>query len=269
MGPSLTVTLREVYNNKAMENLRKKLFRFYYRAEGILAPGLRNAQFAYLELLKTRLALDTRWLDIGCGRRLFPEWMPDAEKEQAALQTLMKATFGLDPDIASLRDNRFVRYRVVGDSGSLPFADMSFDLLTANMVAEHVAHPRALLCEVSRVLKPNGIFLFHTPNALSYATLVARLVPEGLKVRLIHFFENRKEEDVFPALYRMNTPGRIAELSRSTRLQIVELNRVESSAQAIMLGPLVVFELLWIRLLRLSALRNLRSNLIVVLQKPA
>jgi SAM-dependent methyltransferase len=252
-----------------MENLRKKLFRFYYRAEGLLAPGLRNAQFAYLELLKTRLAHGTRWLDIGCGRRLFPDWMPDAEKEQAVMQTWMKASFGLDPDIASLRDNRFVRYRVAGDSGSLPFADGSFDLLTANMVVEHVAQPRALLCEVSRVLTPNGIFLFHTPNALSYATLMARLVPEGLKVRLINFLEDRKVEDVFPTLYRMNTPGRIVELSRSTSLRVVELNLVESSAQAVMLGPLAVFELIWIRLLRLSAFRNLRSNLIVVLQKPA
>jgi ubiquinone/menaquinone biosynthesis C-methylase UbiE len=252
-----------------MENLRKKLFRFYYRVEGLLAPGLRNAQFAYLELLKTRLARDIRWLDIGCGRRLYPEWMPNAEKEQAALQTSLNSTFGLDPDIASLRDNHFVRYRVAGDSGSLPFADASFDLLTANMVVEHVAEPRALLCEVSRVLTPNGMFLFHTPNALSYATLLTRLVPETLKVRLINFLEDRKPEDVFPTLYRMNTPGRIVELSRSTSLQLVELNHVESSAQAVMLGPLVVFELLWIRLLRLSAFRNLRSNLIVLLQKPA
>jgi SAM-dependent methyltransferase len=252
-----------------MDNLRKSLFRFYYRAAGLLVPGLQNAQFAYLELLKTRLAPDMRWLDIGCGRRLFPKWMPDAEKEQAALQNSMKATFGLDPDIASLRDNRFVRYRVVGDSGSLPFADTSFDILTANMVVEHIAQPQALLGEVSRVLKPQGIFLFHTPNALSYATLMARIVPEGLKVRLINFFEDRKAEDVFPTLYRMNTPGRIVELSRSASLDVVELIRVESSAQAIMLGPLVVFELFWIRLLRLSAFRNLRSNLIVVLQKPA
>jgi SAM-dependent methyltransferase len=251
-----------------MENLRKALFRFYYRAAALLAPGLQNAQFAYLELLKTRLARDTRWLDIGCGRRLFPEWMPEADKEQAIVQSSVEAIFGLDPDIASLRDNRFVRYRVVGDSSSLPFADGSFDLLTANMVVEHVAQPQALLLEVSRVLKPQGIFLFHTPNALSYATLMAGLVPEGLKIWLISFFEARKAEDVFPTFYRMNTPRRIVEFSRSSGLDVVELIRVESSAQAIMLGPLVVFELLWIRLLRLPAFRNLRSNLIVVLQKP-
>jgi hypothetical protein len=93
------------------------------------------------------------------------------------------------------------------------------------------------------------------------------MVPETLKVHLIGFLENRKAEDVFPTLYRMNAPERILELSRDTGLNVLELNRVESSAQSTMLGPVVLFELIWIRLLRFSVLRNLRSNLIVVLRK--
>lgn len=252
-----------------MSILRRALFQFYNGAAAVLAPGLRNAQFAYFELLKARLSSHTLWLDIGCGRRLFPDWMPRAEEEEAALKARLNTTFGIDADVLSLRDNQFVQHRFVGDCCSLPFADASFDLLTANMVVEHVAQPRALLSEVYRVLKPNGIFLFHTPNALSYATLMARLVPEALKVRLIGFLENRKAEDVFLTFYRLNAPRRILELARNTGLNVMELNRVESSAQSIMLGPVVIFELLWIRLLRLSALRNLRSNLIVVLHKNA
>ena len=250
-------------------NFRKTLFKFYYRAEALIAPGLRNAQFAYRDVLKSMLMSETRWLDIGCGRRLFPEWMPGADAEEILLRTRVEAIFGLDPDLASLRDNHFVKYRVVGDAGSLPFANSSFDLLTANMVVEHIAEPHALLSEIHRVLKPNGMFLFHTPNANSYATLMARVVPESVKVNLIAFFEGRKEEDVFRTFYRVNTPARVEELSRTAGFQVLELRRVESTAQAVMLGPLVIPELLWIRLLRLASLRNLRSNLIVVLQKPA
>jgi SAM-dependent methyltransferase len=252
-----------------MPILRKILFEFYNTAASVLAPGLRNAQFAYFDLLKSKLNPDTFWLDIGCGRRLFPDWMPASEQEEAALKARLQDSFGIDADVASLRDNLFVRHRVAGDCCSLPFASASFDLLTANMVVEHVADPRALLCEASRVLKSNGIFLFHTPNALSYATVLARLVPESLKVRLIAYLESRKAEDVFPTFYRMNAPGRILELSRNTELEVVDLIRVESSAQSVMLGPIVLFELLWIRLLRLSVLGNLRSNLIVVLRKTA
>ena len=252
-----------------MPILRKTLFKFYDLTAAVLAPGLRNAQFAYFELLKASLSSHTFWLDIGCGRRLFPDWMPRAEEEETALKARRSTTFGLDADVASLRDNHFVQHRFVGDCCSLPFADSSFDLLTANMVVEHVAQPRALLSEVHRILKPNGIFLFHTPNALSYATLMARIVPESLKVWLIGFLESRKAEDVFPTFYRMNVPGRILELSQIAGLNVVELNRVESSAQSIMLGPVVLFELLWIRLLRFSFFKNLRSNLIAVLQKSA
>ncbi len=251
-----------------MGNLRKILFRIYYFAERLLAPDLRNAQFVYREVLKAKLTSQILWLDIGCGRRLFPEWMPGAAEEQDALRSRLESTFGLDPDFASLRDNRFVRHRVAGDSSLLPFADATFDLLTANMVVEHVAQPQALLCEARRVLKPGGQFLFHTPNALSYTTLLARLVPKLLKVRLIEFLESRKEEDVFPTLYRMNTPRRVQELSCSAGLRVLQLRHVESSAQAVMLGPLVFLELLWIRILRLPAFRNFRSNLIVVLQRP-
>jgi hypothetical protein len=36
-----------------------------------------------------------------------------------------------------------------------------------------------------------------------------------------------------------------------------------------MLGPVVVFELLYIRLLQRKALERLRSNIVVVLTKPA
>ena len=252
-----------------MGSRRDKFFKFYYRVESALTPGLRNAQFVYFDVLKQKLHPETQWLDIGCGRRLFPDWMPRGAEEQSSLRDRLKGIYGLDPDFSSLRDNRFVQFPVSGDSSALPFANSSFDLLTANMVVEHVAKPDLLLSEASRVLKPNGLFLFHTPNTLSYATLLARLVPEGLKTRLVGFFEGRKEEDVFPTLYRMNTPSKVEQLSRQAGLHLSELMPVESSAQTVMLGPLVVLELGWIRILRLAALRNLRSNLIVILQKPA
>lgn len=253
----------------SMRNLRANLFRFYNWAQALLVPGLRNAQFAYRETLEAKLLPETRWLDIGCGRRLFPPWMPQSEQVQLAMTRKVQATFGLDPDFASLKDNHFVQYRVHGDSSTLPFADDSFDLLTANMVIEHVADPVALLSEAFRVLRPTGFFLFHTPNMRSYATLTARMVPETLKVGLIRYLEGRKGEDVFPTLYRMNTPKQVEKLASAAGFTVAEVKPTESSAQAVMLGPLVILELLWIRMLRHRSLSNLRSNLIVILQRPA
>ncbi len=251
------------------EGLRTHLFRFYDRVQAILAPGLQNAQFAYAQVLEDRLTGPVYWLDFGCGRRLFPPWMPNADLIQEKLASKVKCRFGIDMDLASLRDNRFMSNRVLGDITRLPFGDRTFDLISANMVVEHVSDPARLLAEAYRVLRPRGGFLFHTPNLLSYATLLACVVPNGMKGRLVRFFEDRKEEDVFLTFYRMNSPGKIRALAKQVGFEIIELRQIESSAQAVMLGPLVILELLWIRLLRLQLLRNLRSNLIVVLRRAA
>jgi len=76
-----------------MGQLRQILFKFYFRAERLLTPGLRNAQYAYRETLKEKLSADTLWLDIGCGRRLFPDWMPGGQAEQDALQQKLRTRF--------------------------------------------------------------------------------------------------------------------------------------------------------------------------------
>jgi len=51
-----------------------------------------------------------------------------------------------------------------------PFADDSFDVVTAFEVIEHVVStPRALLREAARVLKPGGVLYLGTPNVCAWA----------------------------------------------------------------------------------------------------
>ena len=49
----------------------------------------------------------------------------------------------------------------------LPYANASFDLVTWTEVIEHLEHYRAALREVSRVLRPGGVFVVSTPNVLN------------------------------------------------------------------------------------------------------
>lgn len=49
------------------------------------------------------------------------------------------------------------------DSDALPFADASFDLVTALDVLEHIGDDRAALGEIARVLKPGGRLLATVP----------------------------------------------------------------------------------------------------------
>lgn len=45
------------------------------------------------------------------------------------------------------------------ENGRIPFEDNTFDVVTTNMVFEHVADPLPSLREIKRVLKPGGVFL--------------------------------------------------------------------------------------------------------------
>lgn len=233
-----------------------------------MAPGLRNSQYAYKEALTKSVHGNTAWLDLGCGHMLFPDWMPGAEAEQAKVFAQSKLVVGIDFDFPSLQKHKGIRNRVRGDIQRLPFADGSFGLVSANVVIEHVEHPDALLAEIHRILKPGGTFLFHTPNLFGYATLLACLIPQKLKLWLIRFLQGRAEEDVFPVHYRLNTSRAITAGTRRTGFRVAGIELLESSAQAVMLGPMVVLELLWIRLLRFNSLMSLRTNIIARLQKP-
>jgi SAM-dependent methyltransferase len=52
---------------------------------------------------------------------------------------------------------------------SLPFADASFDSVLSVQSIEHVPDPERVLEEVRRVLRPDGVAMFVTPNRLTFA----------------------------------------------------------------------------------------------------
>jgi SAM-dependent methyltransferase len=188
-------------------------------------------------------------------------------QEQNEVIAIAGTVVGVDLDAAGLRAHAGIRKKIFGDIVRLPIRSASFDVISANMVMEHLGDPSALLREAHRVLSPGGFFVIHTPNWYHWGTLLAASMPDRLKKLLIRFFEGRSEQDVFKTHYKINTAGTARLLAEREGFEVVSVSLVSSSATLKMLGPLVIAELLYIRLLERPALASLRSNLIIVLRK--
>jgi ubiquinone/menaquinone biosynthesis C-methylase UbiE len=180
--------------------------RMSLRMERIILPGARWNQEVYATWLKSHVSGTTRWLDAGCGHRLLP---PDFETLERELIGTAKMVVGLDLNVNSLQMHQTLNHRTCSSLESLPFPDHSFDLVTCNMVVEHLPDPCQTFRELGRVLRPDGVLLVHTPNVWNYAICLARLikrfVPKCLLVKMIMWSEERRDSDIFPTFYRANS----------------------------------------------------------------
>jgi SAM-dependent methyltransferase len=234
-----------------------------------LVPGLRNANWTYRTILDRHVTPSTRWLDLGCGHQLLPTWMHDGLEQARLLSDRCRVLVGIDYTAASVVAHQTLRHRLVGDIQRLPFADASFDLISANMVVEHVDDPAALLAQIRRVLAPGGAFLFHTPNRLFYQILLTMWVPPAVRKKAASLIEGREEADVFPTRYRMNSTRAIGALARQHGFAVEELHFLNSGITAGGIPPIALAEVVLARVLESPRLAGGRSNLIAVLRKPA
>jgi SAM-dependent methyltransferase len=249
-----------------MAGVRRALFHFYWKLEQWLVPGLSSSQNAYYKQVAGLMSKSPVWLDVGCGHQVFADWMT---REQDEVIGKSRHVFGIDLDWEGMRKHPSIHDKVMGNLAFLPFASGSFDVVSANMVAEHLDEPLQVLREVHRVLAPGGTFIFHTPNAKGWFVAAARMVPESAKKPLIRLLENRRAEDVFPTRYLLNQIDQIEVASAQAGFESAQVTHVSSSAITAVLGPLVMGELLWIRALEKPSRARLRSNLVVQLHKRA
>jgi len=202
-----------------------------------------------------------RWLDIGCGHNHFGEWM--RSDQQAAIASVGTA-FGCDLDFEGLKKHPDLKNKCMASGYGLPYSTGSLDIVSANMVLEHVDDPRRFLTEVHRVLAPGGLFVFHTPNRRGYRTVAARLLTN----QLIKVLESREEDDVFPAFYRLNKREDIQREADAAGLQVQSIEAIETTALVASLGPVAIPELFLIRALQHDMAEAYRATLITVLRRP-
>ncbi len=79
--------------------------------------------------------------------------------------------------------------------------------------------------------------------------------------------EGRREEDVFPTYYRANSRERLAALARSTGFEIVDTIPSISTPEFFLVPPLLLVELLWLRLALRTHLRERLPQIVAILRK--
>lgn len=149
-------------------------------------------------------------LDIGAGRAA---WFEDDPSEYRKAVRLLKGkvakVIAIDVDEAVL-DNKASDENIVMVGGKIPLPDQSVDLIVSDYVLEHVVNPDEFRAEIDRVLRPGGWFCARTPHKYHFVSIMARIISNSRHSRVLNFAQpERKEIDVFPTAYKLNTMGQI------------------------------------------------------------
>ena len=127
--------------------------------------------------------------DIGCGAGFLSNYLAEKYESVSGLDASESSL-----EVARKRDTTGKVNYIQGDAYHLPFADQSMDVVCAMDFLEHVEHPEKVIKECSRILKPGGLFFFHTfnRNFLSWLIVIKFMewfVPNTPKhLHVLHLF---------------------------------------------------------------------------------
>ena len=116
-----------------------------------------------IKILKNYKKTDSLLLDVGCSTGLTLGYIAQKFKNSIGYDIDNKAI-----EVARKRFKKMgLRTKfILGDGNKIPLKDNSVDIVTMLEVFEHINQPLALLSEVDRVLKPDGILHITTANKL-------------------------------------------------------------------------------------------------------
>jgi SAM-dependent methyltransferase len=155
-------------------------------------------------------------VDFGCGRGGHAEDPVTFRRNLRCFKGRVATIIGLDVDSAGETNPCLDEFRHLTQDAPWAVETGWANLIICDFVIEHLSDPGALFHEARRVLAPGGYLCIRTPNAHSYVGIISRLVPNKHHAKITSKAQaDRKEEDVFPTLYRCNT---ISAIRRQMRL---------------------------------------------------
>lgn len=180
-----------------------------------------DGTIAFYTFVNALLRPDMIVLDVGCGRGAFLEDPVEYRKNLRLLRGKVLKVIGLDVDPAAARNASIDEFCLLNHPDEKwPMQDRSIDLIVSDWTLEHVYNPDLFFDEIRRVLKPGGYLCIRTTNSWGYVTWGARLIPKKYHTKVIQFMQSgqRREEDIFPTVYRCNSIPKIKRMLKQYQM---------------------------------------------------
>ncbi len=155
---------RKKINNEFYDTLNAE----WYEAEDHPIALLRAENRTRNPWIKENIPANASILDIGCGAGFLTNYLAKNGYKVHGIDLSSKSL-----EVATVNDSTKSVIYTQADATSLPFDGSSFDVVCAMDILEHVENPEALIREASRILKPGGLFFFHTFNRNFFSYLLA------------------------------------------------------------------------------------------------
>jgi len=189
-----------------LDHVVKQIFRFTYgKLPKGSGPTIRKKygyftpEDYYQASIASILKRGDKWLDIGCGRDIFP----NNHRLARILTTRAKETVGVDPS-PNILENEYLDRNYMGYADSVE-EENYYNLVTLRMVAEHVTDPEALVEHIERVAARDAHVIVYTIYKWSPVPIITKFTPFWAHHAPKRFFWNVEERDTFPVAYKMNT----------------------------------------------------------------
>jgi ubiquinone/menaquinone biosynthesis C-methylase UbiE len=219
----------------------------YYRSR----PGWTDGTQDFHALCRRYITASSRVLEIGPGA---------GGQTSEFLTQIAGRVEGLDVDPSALSNPHLSKVHVY-DGHRFPLPDNSLDCVVSDYALEHVERPSELLKEIHRVLAPQGCFIFRTPNALHYVSLLSRVFPDRLSV----WARNRAPDHaVYRKFFRCNSEGSCRGQLQDAGFAVLELSMIEKEPSYGLRSRLLFFPMMgYERLVNSSDIfRVLRANIL-------
>lgn len=180
-----------------------------YAPVAIVRAGYELRNPWILKLLLNYFGHGAKALDLGCGAGFLANYLAQNGFETTGVD-LSSASL----DIAKKYDSTHSVDYLQGDAYHLPFKDNTFNIVCAIDFLEHIDKPFKAIQEASRVLKPGGLFVFHTLNRTSMSWVFT--------IKFLKWLRKNSPSHI-PVFKQFLKPDELIALSNDANLDVKEI----------------------------------------------